>query len=206
MINYITADIGQKKAGRRNTKPLLAHRKAKKGFTFIEMMIVLAVFIVIGGSLSYILSSGEGAWYMSDARIVASQEGRRAMSAVIREIRQSGPSVITNCPADSLWRLAQINFSIPVDIDNDGDVIDISDDIEWSPVTFVTTGQAQLERQDGNANTVLCNNVMRVYFRRQAATPDVVEVVLWTIKWTRYRSGWGWMATQVFNCNIKMRN
>lgn len=182
------------------------YRKKTDGFTLVEMMIVIAVFIIIGGSLAYILSSGEGAWYMSDARIVASQECRRAMSAVIREIRQSSPSVITNCPADGLWRLAQINFSIPVDIDNDGDVIDLSENIEWSPVTYVTTAQAQFERQDGNANTVLCNNVMRVYFRRQAATPDVVEVALWTIKWTRYKSGWGWMATQVFSCNIKMRN
>lgn len=182
------------------------YRKKTTGFTFIEMMIVLAVFIIVGESLAFILSSGEGAWFMSDARIVASQECRRAMSSVIREIRQSSPSVITNCPADGIWRLAQINFSIPADIDNDGDVVDISDAIEWSPVTFVTTGQAQLERQDGNANTVLCNNVMRVYFRRQAATPDVVEVALWTIKWTRYRSGFGWSASQVYSCNIKMRN
>jgi type II secretory pathway pseudopilin PulG len=182
------------------------YRKRTGGFTFVEIMIVLAVFIVIGGSLAYILSSGEEAWYMSDAGIVASQEGRRAMSAVIREIRQSSPSVITNCPADGLWRLAQINFSIPFDIDNDGDVIDLSETIEWNPVTYVATGQAQLERQDGNTNTVLCNNLMRVYFRRQAAAPDVVEVALWTAKWTRHRSEFGWMAAQVFSCNIKMRN
>jgi hypothetical protein len=51
------------------------YRKRTGGFTFVEIMIVLAVFIVIGGSLAYILSSGEEAWYMSDAGFAGRQKG-----------------------------------------------------------------------------------------------------------------------------------
>ncbi len=180
--------------------------KKKNGLTLIEMMIVLVIFVLIGEAIAYILSSGEGAWYMSDAKIVATQEGRRAMSAVIREIRQSAPAEITNCPADGQWYLAQINFAIPVDLDGDGDVLDASENIEWSAVSYSTTAQLQIQRQSGGTNSILCNNLLNVYFRRQAATPDVLEVALWTQKWTAYKAAQGWTASEVFTCNIKMRN
>jgi prepilin-type N-terminal cleavage/methylation domain-containing protein len=184
----------------------MRYRRNIHGVTLIEMMIVLVIFVLIGEAIAYILSSGEGAWYTSDARLVATQENRRAMSAVIRELRQSAPDEIFNCPADGQWYMTQINYSVPTDVDGDGDVLDALENIEWQPVSVQTTAQAQLTRQSGGVNTVLCNNIMRIYFRRQAATPDSVDVVLWTLKWTRYRSGWGWSASQIFSCNIKMRN
>lgn len=185
---------------------IIRRKKKFAGVTLIEMMIVLVIFVLIGESIAYILSSGEGAWYMSDAKIVATQEGRRAMSAVIREVRQSASDVIANCPADGIWRAAQLNFNIPADTDGDGDVLDAVENIEWSVVSYSTTAQSQIQRQSGGANSILCNNLLNVYFRRQAATPDVLEVALWTQKWTAYKAAQGWTASEVFTCNIKMRN
>lgn len=182
------------------------YRKKNNGFTLIEMMIVLVTFVLIGEAIAYILSSSEGTWYMSDAKIVATQEARRAMSAVIREVRQSASDVIANCPADGIWHAAQLNFNIPADTDGDGDVLDAMENIEWNAVSYSTTAQSQIQRQSGGANSILCNNLLNVYFRRQAATPDVLEVALWTRKWTAYKAAQGWTASEVFTCNIKLRN
>ncbi len=96
------------------------------------------------------------------------------MSRELAETRASQMDLATG----SNW-IGSLTFQIPEDLDGDGTVLDSGGSLEWSdPIVYAMgglNGQQLIRTQDG-ATRVLANGVNALQFRRQIATPNVVEI------------------------------
>lgn len=150
------------------------------GFTLIELMVVIFIFLIISAAVYGILTIGRQSWYIGSTQVELQQEVRRGMDRMIRELRQSGQNTIVDVPADDS-SYSTITFQIPEDTDGDGDVIDDGGNIEWgSQITYSLGGlnNQQLLRSSGGTSTVLANNVINLQFKRSSTTPNILEISL----------------------------
>lgn len=149
-------------------------------------MIVLCVFTIISGAIFAVFAMGNISWYTAEVQLIAHQNARGGMDAIIRELRQTRSSAIADVPADDNY-YTSITFRIPEDTDGDGDVLDNSGAIEWSDTIQYSLGgldNKQLLRTTGGAYSVLANNVTSLQFRRQSTVPNLLEISLQTQKST----------------------
>jgi type II secretory pathway pseudopilin PulG len=98
-----------------------------KGFTLFEIVIVIILFLIISLALFGILSAGRESWYTASAQIELQQEARRAMDAVVKQLRETGSTHVSITGGDNNI----ITFQIPVDVNGDGDILDSNGNIEW---------------------------------------------------------------------------
>ena len=81
----------------------LVTRHFTLGFTLFEMLIVLVLFAGILGALLISFLIGRTSFMTAEAYIHVQQEARRAVNAMVRELREAGGSVTeTNGPPDQL--------------------------------------------------------------------------------------------------------
>lgn len=143
--------------------------RKNKGFTLIEMMVVLAIFLIIGTAMFATLHMGRKSWQMGDIQVEIQQEVRRGMSSMVKELRQSWPAVIVGLPTGGIPYDA-ITFRIPEDIDNDGDVIDAHGNIEsGSQITYSLVSEQLLRSKVGVPARVLANNIQSLQFTRSGS-------------------------------------
>ncbi len=161
-------------------------RRDKGGFSLSELLIVVVLFGLISAALMMVLLSSQRSWSVGSAQSVLTSELRRALDRMSRDLAQSRPVRIQRPAANGAWDTAAV-FQIPKDRTGDGWVLDANGQvIEWSnDITFALGGRnnsfsrAEVNlpgRQPRTLLSVLANHVTDVRFRRQAATPDVVEI------------------------------
>lgn len=140
------------------------------GFTFIEVMITLLVFSIISLTLWAVLSTGKHSWHRGVTQIELQQETRKAMDRITKELRQSGSTHMAISGAGTV-----LTFQVPVDWDNDGDIVDDDGNIEWGAddtkdwaIQYFLNNNRQLLRRtldaypNGNqtgADKILANNI-----------------------------------------------
>ncbi|HOX54208.1 MAG TPA: hypothetical protein PLC32_02035 [Candidatus Omnitrophota bacterium] len=112
-----------------------------RSFTLVEVMIVSFLFIVIFGGILTILSISRYSWYQTDVEIELQQDLRKAMTRVTKELRESGfnsagTSMVTIQDGAGTGGSDILSFYVPVDYDNDGDIVDASGNIQWGASTL----------------------------------------------------------------------
>jgi len=151
-----------------------------KGLTLVELMIVLLIFSIILGAIFAIMNVSRTSWQTGNVQVEMQQETRKGMDRMLRELRQSGQTIITGVPANGV-SYSSIAFQIPEDGDNDGDVTDGSGNIEWSAqITYSLGGLdgEQLLRTSGGSSIVMANKIISLQFSRAATTPNILEISL----------------------------
>ncbi len=166
-------------------------------------MIVLLIFTIIVGAIFTVMNASRASWYSGNVQVDVQQETRKAMDSIIKELRQSSQTTISGVPNDgNLY--SSISFRIPSDIDNDGDVINASGNIEWgSQITYSLGGlnNEQVLRASGGSTTVLANDIINLQFRRAVSSPNIVEITLQAQKNTV--QGRTMQSTLVSNVNLR---
>ena len=79
--------------------------REKSGFTLVELIVVSALLMIVGGGLLTTFITGQTSYLSADAYVQVQQEARRAFDNVVRELREAGnvtPTGATN----------QLNFQI----------------------------------------------------------------------------------------------
>lgn len=174
------------------------------GFTLVEVMIVLAIFSIVGGAIFATLAIGRTSWQSGNVQVEVQQESRRGINRMVKELRQSGSATIVGVPADGEYHNS-IAFQMPEDIDGDGDVVDANGNIEWgSQITYSMGGLdgKQLLRSKGGQVEVLANNITNFQFRRQATTPSIIEITLQSQKTTIQ----GQLIGTTLSTQVRLRN
>jgi type II secretory pathway pseudopilin PulG len=115
--------------------------KKTNSFTLVEIMIVAVIFILVIGGIFTVLAIGRFSWQQTETSIELQQDLRKAMMRLTKELRESGFDSIGNPQVTIQDGIGQNNtdilrFLIPVDYDNDGDIIDIGGNIEWGAPTL----------------------------------------------------------------------
>ncbi len=154
---------------------LIRHRG---GFTLMEMMVTMSIVVGISGVLVAVFRMNQQCWEVAQAHLSVSMELRRGMDEMSRELTSTQVAQV-DIPADGTW-YPSITFSVPEDVDGDGTVLDSSGAMEWSDsITYSLGGETEeqaLREQDGELDRVIANGVTELEFKRDAATPTVVEV------------------------------
>jgi prepilin-type N-terminal cleavage/methylation domain-containing protein len=81
-----------------------------KGFSLIEIMVVVAIFTIIIGAAYALLNSGRTGWYSGDTKIELQEDLRELADAITYELSQSAISRIAIGGGG-----ASITFQVPVD-------------------------------------------------------------------------------------------
>jgi prepilin-type N-terminal cleavage/methylation domain-containing protein len=141
-----------------------------KGFSLIELMVVLLICTVATGTLLMSFSAGRSSWHESDTQIAIQQELRKAERSLIDDFRQSSttqisiPSNGTSCTS-ATFNISQGALS--------------SGAINWSssPVSYSLNG-TQLIRTQGASTRVIANNITSLTFVRYGNSTKVVRMNL----------------------------
>lgn len=156
-----------------------------KGLTLVEVMVVIFTFTVVLGAIYGVLTAGRQSWFTNTAEVELQQEVRRGMDWIAKELRRSGSSVITIGGGGT-----NITLRVPVDWDNDGDVLDDSGDVEWGAesnlnwyiIYSLNNGQVLREVfndvgiEQVNLERVLTNNVSVLSFTAVSASEIRIDV------------------------------
>ena len=169
-----------------------------KGFTTVEVLVVVFIYSIIAGSCYVALISGNTSWQVTSAQVELQQELRKGMDAMSEDLRQAGASSITNVPADGIW-YNTITFKICTGVS--------SGNISWSSNTiqYVIGSGAnvnQILRKSGSQSKVIAQDIQTLQIRRQSSAPNIVEVSLLAQKNT---SG-GRLLSLNSNFSAKLRN
>jgi prepilin-type N-terminal cleavage/methylation domain-containing protein len=100
----------------------------RNGMTLIEVMVAMSIFTaVMGVLLSFAIAFGDTA-EVQGVQATGNDEARRAMGAIIPDLRQAFRSSIDwgQLPGDT------IAYRVPTDLDGNGSAVDINGELELS--------------------------------------------------------------------------
>ena len=124
-----------------------------KGFSLVELMIVVLIFSVILGTTYAVLTMSQSSYQTGDTQIVVQQEARKAMNKIVTEMREASS----------------------VNLDNEYPFTIGGQKIKYE----VVNEQLRMAVQ-GGSTTILANNVANIQFTLYGG--DVVRISLTTQK------------------------
>ncbi len=135
-------------------------KKRAKGFTLIEALVVIAIFAVMIAGGFVILSSGESAWFTTDARIEIQENLRQMVDKMTLELNQTGldkngVAQYTVTDAGGINGSDIIRFSIPIICHGGDNFLDSTSNIaHWgAPLSWGCTSSPCMDA-DNNCATV----------------------------------------------------
>jgi len=144
--------------------------KNTKGFTLLEITIVVFLFSIISAAIFSVLATGRNSMSAGESQVGVQQACRNGLDSMIKELRQAGVSTITGVPANGT-NYSSITFQIPAAIGATG--------ITWSSSIQYAIGGlngAQLLKTQSGNQKVLANNISALSFNRSATNPNVVNI------------------------------
>lgn len=105
---------------------MIIANKNEQGFTLVETMVVVSIFILIIAAIFGTASAGRRSWLTAEALLMTRQGARIGLSNMVKELRLSSSGHVTVSADNSV-----VTFDIPFDADADGflDVIANTDSI-----------------------------------------------------------------------------
>ena len=86
-------------------------RLQREGFTLVELLVVVGLFLVLVGGLLTLFLIGRTSYLSADASTLVQQESRQAFDNMVRELREAGPAnQIGTTPLPN--GTVQLNFQI----------------------------------------------------------------------------------------------
>lgn len=140
-------------------------------FSLAEMVVAVLLFMILIAGIYTTGFVGDAFWQVNKVRVALQQEVRKGMEWMIHDLREAGDISIVDVPADGVWYDA-ITFKVPSGVS--GGVTVWGDDIVFELDETATA----LERAQSGVTKTIARNIESVQFRRLAASPDILEVVL----------------------------
>ncbi|MFH1655242.1 MAG: prepilin-type N-terminal cleavage/methylation domain-containing protein [Candidatus Omnitrophota bacterium] len=131
-----------------------------KGFSLIEILVVVVVGIGLMGVTFGVFLTGRNSWSKSEAYIDLQAKTRLAMDKMVKELTSSAPSKITlsNCAGDLCSSIA---FMVPVAVD--GSIYNAQGEIIWGaegwedlPYSYFITYDNRLVKAAGDVQGACC--------------------------------------------------
>ena len=167
--------------------------RSQRGFTLVESLISVSIFVIIAGACFSSLVAGIKIWDANDTHTELEQHLRKAMDWIKQDLTQAGSSSVTNVPADGN-SYTTITFTKGSSVSGGA--------ITWSSSTtqFILSG-TNLTRLTGSQTDTIASSIQSMTFIRQAASPNIVAVTLNAQK----GSGAGTMSSST-TFQVELRN
>ena len=186
-------------------------KPSRHGFSLVEVLVVLAVFSIVGGAILMTLLSAQRTWASGSGQAVVASQLRSVLDRMGWELAQSSASRIQ-------WPWyggsdSRITFQVPfdrnkngtIDLDSSGKVVDSewSDPITYRPGLARSSNVPVLFKQGGGSPEpeVLANRISRITFSR-ASYSDVVNITIGTFVVTER----GQYVERLMTHRVKLRN
>ena len=90
------------------------------GFTLVELTVVSALLLILGGGLLTTLLTGQTSYLSADAYIQVQEEARKAFDNMVRELREAGGPLVSVSPNPPAGPGTQLDFQVALGYDLDG--------------------------------------------------------------------------------------
>ena len=126
----------------------------KKGFTLVEVLIVVAIIAVMIRGIFLTLSTGQNTWMTTDVQIQLQDNLRITMDRVSKELRESGSAAgvmkITINDAAGVNGSDIIKFSVPILCNAGTSIINANGDVAYwgAPLTWGCTDSTCMDADD----------------------------------------------------------
>ena len=171
-----------------------------KGFTLIEVLFGVAIFLILILAIFAVMNVGIGAWFTGDVSVELRQEIIRAFTAMEKELKETRPAQISLTIGTSS---PSLTFKIPQDNNNDGTILDSFGNIEWSGnITYALNGANEITRTASGVTSVLAHNVVNLQFSRPTSPVNLLQIDITA----RKVSAQGKTVQDAGQIMIKMRN
>lgn len=184
-------------------------RKFLTGFSLTELMIVMVIFILVLGVVFGLLSVGQVSWESGSSKITVTQELRRGIEEMTKELSQAKISTISLVAGGSS---NTISFQTARDLDGDGAISFSNGELEglrasdpyvtYSLSYNASLGWNQLTRTVDSSSSVLGNYLTALQFARSSSTPTIINISASGEK----RSLFGHLLSDSLNGRVILRN
>lgn len=159
--------------------------KPVRGFSLIELMTVIAIFVFLIGVILGFINFSNMSWQSGSSKMTVNQELRRGMEAMGRDLSQAKASTISIPPGGSS---NSISFQMARDLNGDGSIslsggilegLQPADPyITYSLVFNVAAGFGQLIRTSSGSTSVLANYLTGLQFNRDMSSQNIIYISL----------------------------
>lgn len=174
-----------------------------KGFTLIEIIFGVGIFLILVLAIFAVMNVGIGAWFSSDVSVQLRQEIIKAFTKMEKELKETRPaSAQIDLGIDSSSH--SLRFKIPQDGgDPDDTILNPSGNIEWSDwIKYELNGANEITRTASGVTSVLARNVVNLQFTRPASPVNILQIDITARKVSAQRR----TIQDVGQITIKMRN
>jgi type IV pilus assembly protein PilW len=149
------------------------------GFTIVELLIYMAMFVVVLGGMYSIMISNTRTYSSQENRVEMTQDLRAAMNLMVREIRMAG------CDPEDIDNVGFVNDADD-NYDTDADSIHFTEDIDASgapianseDINYYLNGSQQIVRRTGDGDVQpVAENITDLTFTYMYADGDLSTVV-----------------------------
>lgn len=126
-----------------------------KGFSFVELMVTVAIISLMGAGAFAALASGRASWFTAEAGIQVQESLRKALDQVSTELRESRFSQTTVTTGGGFGGTDIVKFSVPVICHAGDSLIDSSANVaHWGATTKFNCRDSACMDADNNCSTV----------------------------------------------------
>jgi prepilin-type N-terminal cleavage/methylation domain-containing protein len=145
-----------------------------KGFTLIELIVSISIFLILIFVLFSMMGSGTSAWFTGSRSVELRQEIIKVFMKMEVELQETRPAQISLSIGSTSPALT---FKIPQDNDNDGTILDSFGNVEWSNnITYALNGANQITRTASGATTILANSIITLQFTRPTTSVSLLQI------------------------------
>ncbi len=171
-----------------------------KGFTLIEILFGVGIFLILILAIFAVMNVGTGAWFIGDVSVQLRQEIIKAFTTMEKELKVTRPSQISLTSGNSS---SSLTFKMPHDNNNDGIILDSFGNIEWSGnITYELNGANEITRTASGVTSVLARNFVNLQFTRPTSPVNLLQIDITA----RKVSAQGRTVQDTGQIMIKMRN
>ncbi len=146
----------------------------KKGFTLLELALVLAIFSIISAATFGFLTYARKSFYIGQGKVNLQHEVRKGLDEVVSNLREAKATTVS-VPANGS-SYSTISFQTVDTIEDEG--VDIGKvTFDEFPVAY-SVNNSQLIKTQGATTTVIANDMLSIAFTRASATPNVVNITI----------------------------
>ena len=101
----------------------------KAGFSYVELMVTIAIISLMAAGGYAALSAGESSWFTAEASIQVQENLRKSLDQMTMELRESKFSQVTVLDGAGVNSTDIVRFSIPVICHTGDNLLDVSGDV-----------------------------------------------------------------------------
>lgn len=145
-----------------------------KGFTLIEVIVSVSIFLVLILAVFNVMDVGRSAWFSADVSVELRQEIIKALMAMEKELKETRPAQISLGIGTSS---SSLTFKIPQDNNGDGTILDSLGNVEWSGnIVYALNASNQIIRTALGVTSILANNIVNLQFSRPTSPLQLLQI------------------------------